>query len=127
AVTRDCDGRGVRVVGEPVARNTTAAIGAAAAWCLAQGGDPAFAVLPADHLIDDQTAFVADFERAFGVAEREAFLVTFGIAPSRPAPELGHIRSGARLADRLHRVAQFKEKPDRERAAAWMAEGGYLW
>src|SRR6266446_5573415 len=41
AVARECAGMGVHVVGEPVARNTAAAIGAAAAWSLAHGGDPA--------------------------------------------------------------------------------------
>ncbi len=126
-IARDAASLGVHVVGEPVARSTAAAIGAAAAWCLAQGGDPSLAVLPADHLIEDQTAFVADFERAYGMAERQAVLLLFGIPPSRPAPEFGHIRAGARLADRLYRVAQFKEKPSLERATAWMTEGGYLW
>jgi mannose-1-phosphate guanylyltransferase len=127
AVVRECAGLGVRVVGEPVARSTAAAVGAAAAWCLSHGGDPAFAVLPADHLIEDQEAFVADFDRGFAVAERDAVLLLFGVPPSRPAPEFGYIRAGARLTERLCRVAQFREKPDRERAIAWMAEGGYLW
>ena len=127
AVTRECAGLGVHVLGEPVARNTAPAIGAAAAWCLARGGDPAFAVLPADHMIEDHAAFTADFERAFLVAERDAVLLTFGIRPTSADPGFGYIRAGDRLADRLHRVAQFKEKPDRERAAAWFADGGYLW
>src|SRR5262249_61513326 len=76
-VKRDCSGVGVRVVGEPVARNTAAAIGAAAAWCLGQGGDPAFAVLPADHLIEDHAAFAADFGRGFAAVERDALPLLF--------------------------------------------------
>lgn len=127
AVARECAGTGVHVAGEPLARNTAAAIGAAAAWCLAQGGDPAMAVLPADHLIDDDAAFIADFERAFSIVEREAELLTFGIRPTTPEPGFGYIRQGAAVAERLHRVAQFTEKPDRERAAGWLAEGGYFW
>ena len=35
AVARECAGTGVRIAGEPMGRNTAAAIGAAAAWCLA--------------------------------------------------------------------------------------------
>ena len=127
AVTRECAGTGVRVAGEPVARNTAAAIGATAAWCLAHGGDPVFAVLPADHLIEDTAAFGADFERAFAAAERDPVLLTFGIRPASPEPGFGYIHVGARLGERLHRVAQFKEKPDREHAEAWLAEGGYVW
>jgi mannose-1-phosphate guanylyltransferase len=89
AVTRDCAGTGVTVAGEPVARNTAAAIGAAAAWAVAHGGDPAMAVLPADHLILDEAAFAADFERAFAVAERDRVLLTFGIRPTSPEPGFG--------------------------------------
>ena len=127
AVARECAGTGVQVAGEPLARNTAGAIGAAAAWCLAQGGDPAMAVLPADHLINDDAAFVADFERAFAIVERDAELLTFGIRPSAPEPGFGYIRLGAPLGERFHRIAQFTEKPDRERATAWLAEGGYYW
>jgi mannose-1-phosphate guanylyltransferase len=127
AVTRECGGRGVQVIGEPVARNTAAAIGAAAAWCLARGGDPAFAVLPADHLVQDAAAFAADFARGFEIAEQQPVLLTFGIRPVAPDPGFGYIRVGTRLGERLHRVEQFKEKPDRERAVAWLAAGGYLW
>jgi mannose-1-phosphate guanylyltransferase len=127
AVTRECAGSGVRVAGEPVARNTAAAIGAAAAWCLAHGGDPTLAVLPADHLIVDETAFAADFERAFSVAERDAVLLTFGIKPLSPDTGFGYIHVGVRIGERLHRVAQFREKPDRARAEEWLAAGGYLW
>jgi len=115
---------GVRVLGEPVARNTAAAIGAAA---LLIGDDHAFAVLYADHLIEDTAAFRADLERGFELAEREEVLVTFGVRPTGPDTNFGYIRRGARIADRIHRVAQFTEKPDPARAQAWVASGEYLW
>src|SRR5205085_9924558 len=115
------------VVAEPVARNTAAAIGAAAARFRAEGGDAAFAVMPADHAIEDTAAFRADLERGFGLAEREKVLVTFGIRPNGPDPNFGYIRRGERIADRLHRVGAFTEKPDRARAAAWIATGDYAW
>lgn len=127
AVARECAGTGVQVAGEPLARNTAAAIGAAAAWCLAQGGDPSLAVLPADHLIDDGAAFVADFERAFSIVERDAELLTFGIRPISPEPGFGYIRLAEAVGDRLYRIAQFTEKPDQERATAWFTAGGYYW
>src|SRR5437667_3656952 len=43
-VERECRATGVRIVAEPVMRNTAAAIGAAAALFRSHGGDPAFAV-----------------------------------------------------------------------------------
>src|SRR5262249_56469729 len=98
---------GAGVIGEPVARNTAAAIGAAALLV----GDPAtLAVLPADHLIEDRPAFRADVERAFEVAEREDVLITFGIRPTRPDTGLGYIRRGRRIGERLYQGAEFDEK-----------------
>ncbi len=126
AVARDCP-PGVRVLGEPVARNTAPAIGAAAMLLAGSGDDPAFAVLPADHCIDDASAFAADLTRAFAAAERERVLVTFGIRPTGPETRFGYIRRGARLGERLYRVAAFTEKPDRERAVAWVQSGEYAW
>ncbi len=127
AVRAACGHAGVTVVGEPVARNTAAAIGAAAAWFAGRGGDPAFAVLPADHAIDDVEAFRADLDRAFGIAEHDAVLLTFGIKPTTPETGFGYLKRGEALGERLHRVAAFTEKPDRARAARWVASGDYFW
>ena len=122
ACRRECPG--AIVVGEPVGRNTAPAIAAAAAFF---SDSTRFAVLPSDHAIDDEAAFVADLEFAFDVATREPLLVTFGIKPASPDTTLGYIRRGTRLADRLHRVAQFTEKPDLARATAWVETGEYAW
>jgi mannose-1-phosphate guanylyltransferase len=115
---------GVRVMGEPVARNTAAAIGATAHWI---GGDHAFAVMPADHMIEDRAAFVSDLERAFTIARREAVLVTFGVPPTGPETNFGYLRRGARLGERLYRVAEFCEKPDRARAEGYVRDGDHAW
>ncbi|MEQ1833984.1 MAG: sugar phosphate nucleotidyltransferase [Candidatus Eisenbacteria bacterium] len=122
ACRRECPG--AIVVGEPVGRNTAPAIAAAAAFFT---DTTAFAVLPSDHAIDDEPAFAADFERAFAVAAREPLLVTFGIQPSHAETGFGYVKRGARLGERLHRVAQFTEKPDLERARAYVASGEYAW
>ncbi len=112
------------VVGEPVGRNTAPAIAAAAAFF---SDRTTFAVLPSDPAIEDEAAFAADLERAFTVAARDQVLVTFGIRPSAPETRFGYLKLGARLAERLHRVAQFTEKPDLARATAWVASGEYAW
>jgi mannose-1-phosphate guanylyltransferase len=122
AVRRECPG--ARVLGEPVPRNTAPAIAAALGWI---HDDATLAVLPADHAIDDIDSWVSDFTRAFEAAEREAVLVTFGIKPSRPEPTLGYVRRGARIGERLYRVARFTEKPDLERAREFVASGDYMW
>lgn len=122
ACCRECPG--AIVVGEPVGRNTAPAIAAAAAFF---GDRTVFAVLPSDHAIDDEAAFIVDFERAFTVAAREPLLVTFGIKPASPEPGFGYVKRGAKLADRLHRVAAFTEKPDLATARAYVASGEYAW
>jgi len=127
AVMRDCGSTGVRVLAEPVPRNTAAAVGAAAALFGSQANDPAFAVFPADHAIDRLGDFTEDLERAFSISEREPVLITFGIRPGRPETNFGYIRRGDRVADRVHRVAEFTEKPDRANAAQWIESGGYSW
>lgn len=119
---RECPG--AIVVGEPVMRNTAPAIAAGAAFF---AETDAFAVLPADHAIDDEAAFARDFARAFEVAERDAVLVTFGIPPTQPDPNFGYIQRGAALGERLCRVARFTEKPSRETAEKWVATGDYAW
>jgi len=124
AVRRECPG--VPVVGEPVARNTAPAIGAAAAWFAARGSG-AFVVLPSDHLIDDVDAFVADAGRACDLAERERVLLTFGIRATHAETNFGYIERGGPVAERIHRVARFTEKPDRARAEGWVADGRHFW
>lgn len=128
AVKREAAPFGVtRVIGEPEPKNTAAAIAAAASLVLADGGDPAFAVLPADHAIDAVEAFAADLGLAFGLAEREPVLVTIGIPPVAPETNFGYIRRGDSLGPRVFRVAQFTEKPDHERAVRWVESGDYRW
>jgi mannose-1-phosphate guanylyltransferase/mannose-6-phosphate isomerase len=117
----------VRVLSEPMGRNTAPAIGVAAALFSSWGVDPSFAVLPADHAIENTEAFSTDLEESFGVAERDPFLVTLGIRPTGPETNFGYIHRGSPLGDRLYRVARFTEKPDRDHAMAWVASGEYAW
>ena len=122
ACRRECPG--AIVVGEPMGRNTTAAIAAATAFFR---DATAFAVLPSDHAIDNEAAFTADLNRAFELAAREPLLVTFGVRPAGPDTNFGYVKRGARLGERLHRVAQFTEKPNLERARGYVACGEYAW
>jgi mannose-1-phosphate guanylyltransferase len=126
AVRAECPA-GVEVVGEPSGRNTAPAVGAAAVMFAARAPGASFAVLPADHLVEDVAAFRADLERAFVAAEREPVLVTLGIRPQRPETGFGYIRRGAPLGGHLYRTAGFHEKPDVEAARGYLAAGDFLW
>lgn len=118
------------VIPEPHARNTAACVGLAARILDAIDPEATFAVLPADHVIRPRERFEASLQKALHLAEAGG-LYTFGIQPTYPATGYGYIQYGPRL-DRddtfpLHAIASFKEKPVREVAESFLAEGGYAW
>ena len=119
--------RGTRLLLEPVARNTAAAIAWGAAEALGRGDAGVIGVFPADHHIPDARAFA----RAVRVAARAAAdgerHVHLGIEPSRPDTAYGYLRLGSRTGGSVSRVARFVEKPDARRARRFLADGKYLW
>ncbi len=118
--------RPAAIVLEPAGRNTAPAIALAAHAALAaDAGDSLLLVLPADHVIRDVEAFHRAIDIAADVA-RAGALATFGIVPDAPETGYGYIRRGA-LHHGAYRIAQFVEKPDVERAQAFLAAGEYYW
>ncbi len=114
------------IVLEPVGRNTAPAIALAALAALAaDGGDALLLVLPADHVIQDVSAFQAAVRTA-ATAARAGHLVTFGVLPRSPETGYGYIQRGEPLAGGW-RIARFVEKPERARAVEFLAGGGYYW
>ena len=107
---------------EPVGRNTAPAIALAAHHVLASDPDGVLLVLPADHLIQEEAAFRDAVQSAVPLAE-DGWLATFGITPDAPETGYGYIRTGERLDTHGFRVSQFVEKPDRERAEAYLRSG----
>lgn len=111
---------------EPMGRNTAPAIAAAALHVVRHYGEDAqLLVLPADHLIRDQAAFVAAIGRARALADA-GWLVTFGIQPDHAETGYGYIQQGEVL-EGGYRVASFVEKPDLATAEAYLAGGKHLW
>ena len=112
---------------EPVARNTAAAIAAAAAYIAGRfGGDAVLHILASDHIVDPGDDYWQAVDAAAEAAEAGA-LVTFGIAPSRPETGFGYIEVGKALPHGIHQVARFTEKPDAASAQAMLDRGGYVW
>ncbi|RAK52649.1 AGE family epimerase/isomerase [Phenylobacterium deserti] len=109
---------------EPEARDSAAAIAAAAAWIEARDPDAVAVVVSADHHVPDPDAFCRSIAATLEAA-REGAIVTLGIQPTEPATAYGYIRPQAGEGGVLP-VEAFVEKPDMERARAYMAEG-YLW
>ena len=115
-----------RIVLEPVARNTAPAL-AAAALAAGEADDAVLLVLPADHLIRDETAFAQAVKLGTRAAAAGA-MVAFGIVPQSPETGYGYIEQGPALEQEgCFRVARFVEKPDLAKAKTFLAAGNFLW
>jgi mannose-1-phosphate guanylyltransferase len=121
---------------EPFGRNTAPAIVAAALHVSeTHGADALMLILPADHLIADQPAFVDAVGQATSLAQ-QGYLVTFGIRPDMPETGYGYIETdqSAPLMDGEgsneqagFRVKRFVEKPGIDKAREYVESGRYLW
>ncbi len=122
-VRQQSGGRRLRLIVEPVARNTAAAIALATA---SAADDALLLVMPSDHVIADVPAFRAAVTKAATLAS-DGWLVTFGITPDRPDTGFGYIASGAALGEAGYAVARFVEKPPLAEAEAMVRQGGFSW
>ena len=115
------------IILEPVGRNTAPAIALAALQALQRDPHALLLVLPADHILDSDESFARAVDTAMQLCS-EDYLVTFGIAPTRPETGYGYIKVGIGLADnRANKVEWFYEKPDLAKAEEYVAAGKYYW
>ena len=112
---------------EPVARNTAVAIAAATSYVSNRFGPHAILhILPSDHEVDiDEGYHVAVRQAKEAAAAGD--LVTFGLVPTHPETGYGYIKSSAVLGAVIGKIERFVEKPNAERAAQLLAEGGHFW
>lgn len=112
---------------EPAARNTTAAILAAALYLKSEvEQEQVLYVLASDHKVTADAGYNDAVAQAAACAHAGK-LVTFGIAPTEPATGYGYIKQGKALSGGGHEVAAFVEKPQLERAQEMLDAGGYYW
>jgi len=122
--------RKVRILAEPVGRNTAPCIGLGAIYAQYLGCNEPVAFLPADHFIGNTSAFVACLREAGRIAESEG-IVTLGIVPTKPETGYGYIKRSQVVYDSsemsAYRVSGFVEKPDPEKALQYLRSGEYFW
>ncbi len=121
---------GEQILAEPVARNTAAAVGLAALWVARRDPRALCLVLPADHLITDETLFLETLGRAARAAMDEDVLVTLGLTPRFAATGFGYIETGQvvdEASPQVRAVAAFHEKPGLATAQAYLEGGRHLW
>jgi mannose-1-phosphate guanylyltransferase/mannose-1-phosphate guanylyltransferase/mannose-6-phosphate isomerase len=115
------------LIPEPLARNTAPAIACGAFYAGGAGReDRNILVLTSDHDIQPLPVFQADAEAA-SVFSARGNLVIFGIPPTSPATGYGYIEAGEALDPAVCRVRSFREKPNREQAEEFLAQGNYYW
>jgi len=130
------DRKRLALIVEPEAKSTAAAIACGVAYAeRTSGGSRNMAVLTSDHLITPLDVFKADIAAACG--QQEA-LAVFGIPPRYPETGYGYIEAAQALppppeshagnyAPRLFKVASFREKPDKQTAEQFIAQGNFYW
>lgn len=115
---------------EPFGRNTAPAICAAALELRTRYGDDALMlVLPADHLINKQDAFIHAVSLA-AKAAAERRLVTFGVKPTRAETGFGYMEvldCFDIVNNQVLDVNRFIEKPDQKTAQQYLAGNRHLW
>lgn len=114
------------IILEPCPRNTAAVAAVAAAWTASENPDALALLAPADHHIEDTASFHSAIKDG-AIAASNGRIVTFGIKPTHPHTGYGYIQSGDDYCKNVFEVAAFKEKPDRETAETYIANGSFYW
>ncbi len=118
------------IILEPFGRNTAPAIAVAALHSLSFGNDDLLLVLPADHYLEDISAFHDGVRKGAFFAGRN-YLVTFGIVPESPETGYGYIQKGEPIlfsdAPEGFHIRRFVEKPDRGTAVTYLGSGDFFW
>ena len=119
---------GSTIMIEPEGRNTAPAI-LAAALHLQDKPDAVLLVLPSDHAIEDEDAFMNGITVGQSAAEAGK-LVTFGIKPTRPETGYGYLETFDDIVTSTsfaQPLKAFVEKPDQDTAVALLNSGRHFW
>ncbi len=118
------------VVLESEPKDSSAAIGLAAAILHHREPDVIIGSFAADHVITDIRGFHRAVKEAI-VAADAGYIATIGITPTEPAIGFGYIHCDGSLgipgAPNTVRADRFVEKPNAEVAQGYLADGNYLW
>ncbi|MBA4416802.1 MAG: mannose-1-phosphate guanylyltransferase [Syntrophus sp. (in: bacteria)] len=115
---------------EPEGKDTAPCIGLAALTLMGIDEKAIMITLPADHYVPDVDDFTATILDGVKCAATGDYLVTIGIKPIRPETGYGYINAFEEYnipGVTCYKVNRIVEKPDMERARAYLEEGNYYW
>lgn len=116
----------VRVLSEPLAKNTAPAIALTTKFIQKDGENPVILVVPSDHLIKNDKKFIETVKKGEKLAE-EGYIVTFGIEPDYPETGYGYINIHNERILEGYKVKEFVEKPDSKTAQKYVDAKTYFW
>jgi mannose-1-phosphate guanylyltransferase/mannose-6-phosphate isomerase len=119
----------LQVLKEPEAKSTAPAIIWSALRCSREyGNDAIMVVLPSDHLVLKEKAFLDALNKAV-LKAGEGLLITFGVVPDYPETGYGYIKTSKETENdcKIYKVESFAEKPDLKTAESFVENGSYLW
>ena len=112
---------------EPTRRNTAPCIAWAAYHIRALNPNANLVVAPSDHLILREGEFIKNVVSGLRFVAQNDCLLTIGIKPTRPETGYGYIQVAEPVADGIHRVKTFTEKPALELAKVFVDSGEFYW
>jgi mannose-1-phosphate guanylyltransferase len=119
------------VIGEPIRRDTAAAVALACAVVKARDPEGVFCILTADHVMGDLDLFRQTLHEGLDLAASNDVLVTIGITPDRPSTAFGYVEATETVSAsgeiKFRKVSRFVEKPDLATAEEYVASGSFSW
>ncbi len=109
---------------EPAKRNTAPCIAYASYKIREKDPEAIMIVLPSDHVILKEEAFLNVLKKAIDGCTDEK-LITIGINPNRPETGYGYIQHEGESD--LKKVKTFTEKPDLDLAVQFLKSGDFVW
>ena len=106
---------------EPVARSTAFVAAVASLLVAQESPETIIVVLAADSAFSDSAAFHSALDRTILIAQKGR-LTLLGVKPTSASTQFGYIEVGEGDS-----ASNFKEKPDADTAARYLADGRHLW
>lgn len=120
-----------QIILEPMRRNTAPCIAYANYRIKKRNPNANIIVSPSDHVIFNEATFVEHIKSALMCVEKNPWLLTLGIRPTRPDTGYGYIQYNDKnryVPDRrIYKVQVFTEKPQLELAKQFIESGDFLW
>ena len=119
------------VIGEPMGRDTAAAVALGCALVEAKDPKASFAILTADQVMGDLPVFKKTLSDALTLAQAQDVLITMGIQPTHPDTGFGYIRASEAVEtdtdSQFYKVKKFEEKPNLIRAKEFVDSRECFW